>query len=256
MQLRTSGLWLLLCSMWALQVPVIRSACARRSLPRCCLGRNNACNGLSPTGSTCYCDTYCNRSADCCEDYQGQCGGSVSHCVVGPWGTWSECSSRCGIGSRERVRQVTVPPRSGGSPCPDLRQRRGCYGEDLTCHTSKEVAKILPDSFTRDFRDPWRRPHTVRQEKTPSYCVYFRLMHVGQACRLQRWSRQLVREQLVCVECQTEAAADSSGRCQGEGVTGARTFWTAASLPGCQGSWVQEDLREDCTCQQLSLLFV
>ncbi|XP_063313116.1 somatomedin-B and thrombospondin type-1 domain-containing protein-like [Pelobates fuscus] len=255
MQLRSSGLWLLLFAVWAVQVPGGQSVCARRGPPRCCTGRNNACTGVSPAGTTCYCDTYCHRSADCCEDYRGQCGGSVSNCVVGPWGMWSECNSRCGIGSRERARQVIVPPRSGRNPCPDLRQRRGCYGEDPSCHTSKEVAKILPDSFKRDFRDPWRRHHAKTPARTSSYCVYFRMKHVGPVCRLQGWSRQLMQEQLVCVECQAEAVA-SNGRCLGDGLAGTRTFWTAASLPGCQGSWVQEDLREDCTCQLLSFLFV
>ncbi|XP_040272302.1 somatomedin-B and thrombospondin type-1 domain-containing protein-like [Bufo bufo] len=255
MQLRSSGLWLLLCSVWVIQVPGGRCACTRRGHPRCCPGRNNACTGVTATGSTCYCDSYCHRSGDCCEDYAGQCGGSVTHCVVGPWGPWSECSSLCGVGSKERLRQVKVPPRSGGNPCPDLRQRRGCYGEDYTCPSSKEVAKILPSSFKRDSRGPWRRPHTMISLRTSSYCVYFRLKHVGPACWLQNWGRQLTGEQVVCVECQTEAM-DASGRCRGDGLAGARTFWTAASLPGCQGSWVQEDLREDCTCHLLSYIFV
>ncbi|XP_037231078.1 SCO-spondin-like isoform X1 [Falco rusticolus] len=78
-------------------------------------------------------------------------------CTVGPWGPWSRCSSPCGVGSKARSRQVTVPPQHGGEPCPDLKQRRGCLGEHPTCGTAKEVAKILPDSFSRDFRDPWRR---------------------------------------------------------------------------------------------------
>ncbi|XP_018424168.1 PREDICTED: somatomedin-B and thrombospondin type-1 domain-containing protein-like [Nanorana parkeri] len=255
MQLRSSGIWLILCSMWALQVPGGRGICARRGHPRCCPGRNNACTGVSPTGTMCYCDTYCQRSADCCEDYGVQCGGSVSHCVVGPWGIWSECSSRCGIGSRERARQVTVPPRSGGSPCPDLRQRQGCYGDDPTCHSSKEVARILPGSFKRLSKDPWRKPYTMTPDRHPSYCVYFRLKHVGPGCRLQSWSRQLEQEQMVCVECQAEATT-ASGRCQGDGVAGARTFWTVALLPRCQGSWIQEDLREDCMCHSFSFLFV
>ncbi|XP_063820874.1 somatomedin-B and thrombospondin type-1 domain-containing protein-like [Pseudophryne corroboree] len=179
----------------------------------------------------------------------------VSHCVVGPWGAWSECNSDCGVGSRERTRQVVVPPKSGGNPCPDLRQRRGCYADDPTCHSFKEVAKILPDAFKRYSRDPWRMTHTRPAVRTPSYCVYFRLKHVGPVCQLQTWSRQLLRDQLVCVECQAEASG-ANGRCLGDGLAGARTFWTAASLTGCQGSWVQEDLREDCTCPILSFLFV
>lgn len=54
-------------------------------------------------------------------------------CVVGPWGPWSACTSSCGVGSTERSRQVSVPPRNGGRPCPDLKQRRGCFGNDAVC---------------------------------------------------------------------------------------------------------------------------
>ncbi|KAL0187391.1 hypothetical protein M9458_019061, partial [Cirrhinus mrigala] len=34
--------------------------------PRCCPGRNNE-------RTVCYCDTYCKRSGDCCDDYQTVC---------------------------------------------------------------------------------------------------------------------------------------------------------------------------------------
>lgn len=54
-------------------------------------------------------------------------------CVVGPWGAWSPCTSSCSVGSTERSRQVSVPPRNGGRPCPDLKQRRGCFGNDAVC---------------------------------------------------------------------------------------------------------------------------
>lgn len=58
-------------------------------------------------------------------------------CEVGAWGPWSSCTSPCGVGSKERSRQVSVPPRNGGTPCPDLKQRRGCYGNNAICSTAK-----------------------------------------------------------------------------------------------------------------------
>lgn len=58
-------------------------------------------------------------------------------CVVGSWGPWSSCTSPCGVGSTERSRQVSVPPRNGGTPCPDLKQRRGCFGNNAICSTAK-----------------------------------------------------------------------------------------------------------------------
>ncbi|XP_025751312.1 somatomedin-B and thrombospondin type-1 domain-containing protein isoform X1 [Manacus vitellinus] len=124
---------------------------------RCCPGRNNVCWAPSARRAHCYCDSYCQRTGDCCQDYHATCRRAAVGCSVGPWGPWSGCSSPCGVGSRARSRQVTVPPRHGGEPCPDLKQRRGCLGEHPTCGTAKEVAKILPKSFSWDFRDPWRR---------------------------------------------------------------------------------------------------
>nr|XP_014434841.1 somatomedin-B and thrombospondin type-1 domain-containing protein-like isoform X2 [Pelodiscus sinensis] len=177
------------------------------------------------------------------------------HCMVGSWGPWSECSSLCGVGNKERTRQVTVPPRNGGTPCPDLKQRRGCFGESPACDTAKAVAKILPDSFKRDFKDPWRRPHMLAKEKQPSYCVYFRLKQVGAACRLHLWSSQLQKERQVCVECRRDAVG-STERCEGDGLEHPRTFWTATTIAGCQGSWIQESLQENCVCPPLSFIFV
>lgn len=58
-------------------------------------------------------------------------------CEVGLWGPWSPCTSSCGVGSTERSRQVLVPPRNGGTPCPDLKQRRGCFGNNAICSTVK-----------------------------------------------------------------------------------------------------------------------
>ncbi|XP_037231098.1 somatomedin-B and thrombospondin type-1 domain-containing protein-like isoform X2 [Falco rusticolus] len=176
-------------------------------------------------------------------------------CTVGPWGPWSRCSSPCGVGSKARSRQVTVPPQHGGEPCPDLKQRRGCLGEHPTCGTAKEVAKILPDSFSRDFRDPWRRAGRLLLEEPSGYCGYFRLTQVGPLCHGRAWSRRLRRDKQVCVKCRG-GTSHRRPHCIGHGLQGARTFWVAASVLGCQGSWVQEGLRQGCACPPPALIFV
>ncbi|MBN3311659.1 SBSPO protein, partial [Atractosteus spatula] len=305
------------------------AGCAKREDSKCCTGRNNECYEYTRRRSVCYCDTYCQKTGDCCDDYQPVCqiSGSAREamrdripptcpgllplwvrsesglsgepctcnyplptekkcrnylsvtelffilqhsvkrtetfqrpqsaidCVVGSWGPWSECGSLCGVGSKERTRQVSVPPRNGGAPCPDLKQRRGCFGHNAVCNSAREVAKILPDSFKRNFKDPWRRPHMLMKEEKPSYCVYLRVKQASLPCRLGFWATQLVRERAVCVECQGDAMG-SRGRCDGEGLEGTRTFWTAASVPGCQGSWVRESSAEECRCPAHSFIFV
>ncbi|XP_064209356.1 somatomedin-B and thrombospondin type-1 domain-containing protein isoform X1 [Anguilla rostrata] len=232
------------------------AGCAERENPNCCTGRNNECHEFSRRKTVCYCDTYCQKTGDCCEDYQRVCQISAAiDCVVGRWGGWSQCSAPCGGGSKERSRQVTMPPRNGGAPCPDLKQRRGCFGQSPTCSSAKEVAKILPDSFKRNFKDPWRRPHMLMKEEMPSYCVQLRVKQASAPCRLQVWTAQLVRERSVCAECQSDAM-DSKQRCGGDGLEATRTFWTAASVPGCHGSWVRESSTENCHCPMHSLIFV
>ncbi|XP_072537107.1 somatomedin-B and thrombospondin type-1 domain-containing protein isoform X1 [Salminus brasiliensis] len=236
--------------------PRAEAGCADRESPACCTGRNNECVDYSRRKTVCYCDTYCEKTGDCCEDYRQVCQISAAiDCEVGQWGAWSPCSSVCGAGTTERSRQVTMPPRNGGSPCPDLKQRRGCLAHMDACSAAKEVAKILPDSFKRNFKDPWRRPHMLMKEEKKSYCVHMRVKQVSAACRLKLWSTQLVRERSVCVECQGDAMA-TDNRCRGDGLQSIRTFWAAASAPGCYGSWIRESSNENCHCHPYSLLFV
>ncbi|XP_010782510.1 somatomedin-B and thrombospondin type-1 domain-containing protein isoform X1 [Notothenia coriiceps] len=237
-------------------VPRAEAGCRGRESPNCCTGRNNECFEYSKRKTVCYCDTYCQKTGDCCEDYQRVCQISAAiDCVVGSWGSWSSCTAPCGVGSTERSRLVSVPPRNGGTPCPDLKQRRGCFGNNAICSTAKEVAKILPDSFKRNFKDPWRRPHMLMKEEKASYCVYLRVKQASAACKLKLWSAQLVRERLVCAECQSDAMSKSN-RCGGDGLESTRTFWAAASVPGCHGSWVRESSSEGCRCPPYSVLFV
>ncbi|XP_056628517.1 somatomedin-B and thrombospondin type-1 domain-containing protein isoform X1 [Triplophysa dalaica] len=235
---------------------VCESGCADRPSPKCCPGRNNECVEFTGRKTVCYCDTYCQRTGDCCEDYQTTCRISAAlDCEVRQWGPWSPCSSVCGEGTTERSRQVATPPRNGGKPCPDLKQRRGCLAHSQTCSAAKEVAKILPDSFKRNFKDPWRRPHMLMKEEKKSYCVKMRVKQASSACKVKAWSAKLVRDRSLCVECQSDAMA-TDNRCGGDGLQNVRTFWTAASAPGCSGSWVRESSTENCHCPPYSLLFV
>uniref|UniRef100_A0A9J7ZNN4 Si:dkey-178e17.3 n=1 Tax=Cyprinus carpio carpio TaxID=630221 RepID=A0A9J7ZNN4_CYPCA len=170
------------------------AGCADRPTPRCCPGRNNECVERSARRTVCYCDTYCRRSGDCCDDYRP------------------------------------------------------------VCHIS-EVAKILPDSFRRNFKDPWRRPHMLMKEEKKSYCVQMRVKQASAACKLRPWSARLVHERSVCIECQSDAMT-MDNRCRGDGLQNIRTFWSAASAPGCSGSWVRESFTEDCRCPSYSMIFV
>ncbi|MED6285131.1 hypothetical protein CHARACLAT_026182, partial [Characodon lateralis] len=87
------------------------------------------------------------------------------------------------------------------------------------------------------------------------YCVYLRVKQASAACKVKLWSAQLVRERLVCAECQGDAMTKSD-RCAGDGLEDVRTFWTAASAPSCHGTWVRELSSERCRCPPYSVLFV
>lgn len=52
---------------------VCESGCADRPSPKCCPGRNNKCAEFTGRRTVCYCDTYCQKTGDCCEDYQTTC---------------------------------------------------------------------------------------------------------------------------------------------------------------------------------------
>lgn len=63
----------------------------------------------------------------------------------------------------------------------------------------------------------------------PSYCVYLRVKQASVACKLRLWSAHLVKERLVCAECQGDAMSKSD-RCGGDGIQSSR--WAAgADLP-------------------------
>ncbi|ROI64766.1 Somatomedin-B and thrombospondin type-1 domain-containing protein [Anabarilius grahami] len=87
------------------------------------------------------------------------------------------------------------------------------------------------------------------------YCVQMIVKQASAACKVRPWSAGLVRERAVCVECQSDAMT-TDNRCLGDGLQNIRTYWTAASAPGCSGSWVRESFTEDCRCPSYSMIFV
>lgn len=54
-------------------VPQAEAGCRERESPNCCTGRNNECFEYTKRKTVCYCDTYCQKTGDCCEDYRRVC---------------------------------------------------------------------------------------------------------------------------------------------------------------------------------------
>lgn len=67
-----------------------------------------------------------------------------------------------------------------------------------------------------------------------SYCVYLRVKQASAACKLKLWSAHLVRERLVCVECQSDAMSKSD-RCGGDGLQSSR--WDTQSELNMGAPW-------------------
>lgn len=51
--------------------------------------------------------------------------------------------------------------------------------------------------------------------------MYLRVKQASAACKLRLWSAHLVREQLICAECQGDAMSKSD-RCGGDGIQSSR----------------------------------
>lgn len=63
---------LLLCGGWLLAAGYLVGAMGG-CWHQCCPGRNNACWAPGARRARCYCDSYCERTGDCCEDYHAVC---------------------------------------------------------------------------------------------------------------------------------------------------------------------------------------
>lgn len=91
---------LLLCGGWLLAASYVLGGCRHR----CCPGRNNACWAPGAHRARCYCDSYCERTGDCCQDYQascrraGECRDGESGSGSAPWQQARGAGLRCSSG--------------------------------------------------------------------------------------------------------------------------------------------------------------
>lgn len=60
-------------------------------------------------------------------------------CELSAWSGWSACSSECGGGVAERVREILVQPRYGGEPCDESSETRPCNVQ--SCDVDCELAE-------------------------------------------------------------------------------------------------------------------
>ncbi|KAF2885443.1 hypothetical protein ILUMI_20723 [Ignelater luminosus] len=162
-----------------------------------------------------------------------------------------------------RSRSIKMQPQNGGRHCPSLQQRRGCHVSDCHHHQDaaiREIAMLLPGSLshirrandTSDIRrnlrlkDPEEHPeHDPERE----YCVEFEILKASKACRKETNFKALKEGERICVKCESEALRKNLGwRCQGHGVEGRTTRWSALSAPHCHGKWLRAQAEADHEC--------
>jgi hypothetical protein len=60
----------------------------------------------------------------------------VMHCKLSSWSSFSDCSHKCGTGSKTRTRSVVVSAGNGGDPCNVLTQDESCNKHPCAVHCS------------------------------------------------------------------------------------------------------------------------
>lgn len=179
-------------------------------------------------------------------------------CAVGPWGPWSGCSSPCGVGSKARSRQVTVPPRHGGEPCPDLKQRRGCLGEHQTCGTAKGNAGPAGDAhLPRASPSPGA---AAIPAACPGVSLTIRVSPLG--CSSPRGGQDITRLlQPGLQECLAKSRAAAAGGAVRVGTglgplcTTSQNRHPSAQLPAAMAPFQPPNPRPLCTPPAITLLW-
>jgi len=276
---------------------LVDGGCA--AVGRCCQGKDNSClgsvdndversaGGGDRNKKSCFCDSACLDLGDCCIDYSLHCPSQ--DCVLADeWLPWTDCSVRCGIGTKHRNRRILRSPRNGGRPCNATVQKAICYGtncKQTRAHNSvemREMATLLPASLGQWRRSKLYNPNLdIRRNlfekqndlqsslNRPSYCAVYELTHVKSSCALKSsattsepWTFNMTRGMHVCAECQPAAMQPKlGGRCKGAGLHRRETQWMALGegVSGCHGSWIMKTKQEECRCsddRMLNLILV
>lgn len=112
----SAHLGVLVCGYLAMFSGVIISqadaGCGERESPNCCTGRNNECFEYTKRKTVCYCDTYCQKTGDCCEDYQRVCQISGELLVLHKVITSRRCLSSHKLSKCKKMFYVSVLPQN------------------------------------------------------------------------------------------------------------------------------------------------
>lgn len=66
-----------------------------------------------------------------------------SDCVLGPWGSWSPCSPKCGAGQMTRTRPIAQPPTGNGTCIFPTTETQTCTGTPA-CQVDQIAGQYLP----------------------------------------------------------------------------------------------------------------
>ena len=76
-------------------------------------------------------------------------------CKTTPWGSWSACSKKCGIGHAKRTREILQDSKNGGQPCPALKEMRTCVA--LSCPVKKSLFQGPTTTYRKLKGEPSRQ---------------------------------------------------------------------------------------------------